>query len=80
MNDRHLPSKYGSPSIMRFIPLNTKPDPLDRIDVDAEYKLIQQKRSQLSANLRRQVVDQYRATPRAKPSTFRQDGTLTDAR
>lgn len=33
-----------------------KSDPLDKIDLDAEYKLIQLKESKLSANQRRRVV------------------------
>ena len=33
-----------------------KSDPLDKIDLDAEYKLILQKKSKLSANQRRRVI------------------------
>jgi hypothetical protein len=34
-------------------------DPLDGIDIEAEYKLIQQEKSKLSAHLRDLVVSRY---------------------
>ena len=36
-------------------------DPLVGIDIEKEYQLIQQKKSNLSANLRNMVVNRYKA-------------------
>jgi hypothetical protein len=34
-------------------------DPLEGIDIEKEYQLIQQKKSRLSASMRREVVNRY---------------------
>ena len=34
-------------------------DPLDKIDIEAEYELIQRKKSKLSASMRKMVVSRY---------------------
>jgi len=37
------------------------PDPLEDVELEAEYNLIQKKKSKLSANKRRMVVARYEA-------------------
>ena len=42
------------------------PDPLKGIDIKKEYQLIQQKKSNLSANLRKMVVTRYNVLTKKK--------------
>lgn len=46
---------------MEGMPNNPRKGPLDDIDLESEYELIMQKKSKLSANLRRQVIAKIKA-------------------